>query len=180
MTPDQLARSGSEHGEQRALFAWIRWAEAYGFDAANDPESYNGATAWAAQLDFKVRMFEPVPELRWCHAIPNGGSRGDDAKSRAIQGGKLKAEGVIPGICDVHLPLPCMNVTTASHQFYAGLYVEMKRTGSASKSVGTTSTPQDEFIAYARSVGYAVSVCFDWRSAANQIEKYVRMVRECY
>lgn len=46
ITPEYLARSGTEHGEQAALFCW----------AAMNRVQY--------------------PWLRWMHAIPNGGSRG--------------------------------------------------------------------------------------------------------
>lgn len=45
MTPEQLAKSGSEHGHQTALFCWC---------AANK---------------------DKYPELEWFHAIPNGGLR---------------------------------------------------------------------------------------------------------
>ncbi len=47
MTPEQLAKSGSEAGEQTALFCW----------------------AATARKDY--------PELEWLYAIPNGGARGD-------------------------------------------------------------------------------------------------------
>lgn len=71
----KLAKSGSEHGEQVALFCW------------------------AAQQQSKW------PELMLMFAIPNGGTRGDDEKARMIRGGQLKAEGVKPGVCDVLLPI---------------------------------------------------------------------------
>jgi hypothetical protein len=45
ITPEQLAKSGSEHGHQAALFAW----------AAQNLTTY--------------------PELKWLFAIPNGGQR---------------------------------------------------------------------------------------------------------
>lgn len=45
MTPEQLAKSGTEHGHQAALFCWC---------AANRNR---------------------FPELEWFHAIPNGGLR---------------------------------------------------------------------------------------------------------
>lgn len=45
MTPEQFAKSGTEHGHQVALFAW----------AALNVGKY--------------------PELQWLHAIPNGGLR---------------------------------------------------------------------------------------------------------
>ena len=40
MTPDQLAKSGTEHAEQRALFAWANMAYRYGLVAANSDDSY--------------------------------------------------------------------------------------------------------------------------------------------
>ena len=75
MTPGQLAKSDSEAAHQTALFAWAA---------------------------LQVKRW---PELRWLHHIPNGGSRGDDAKSRAIRGGQLKAQGVRTGVSDVSLPV---------------------------------------------------------------------------
>jgi hypothetical protein len=52
MTPDQLAQSGTEHGEQTALFCW-------------------------AALNTKR-----FPVLRWLYAIPNGGGRSRAEGSR--------------------------------------------------------------------------------------------------
>jgi len=75
ITPEQLAKSGSEAAHQTALFAWC---------ALN-------AKRW--------------PELRWLHHIPNGGSRGDSSQSRAIRGGQLKAQGVRVGVSDISLPV---------------------------------------------------------------------------
>lgn len=48
MTPDQLAKSGSEHGEQMALFAWA---------------------------SLRVQDTQGLSVLRWLFAIPNGGLR---------------------------------------------------------------------------------------------------------
>lgn len=75
MTPDQLAKSGTESGHQRAVFAW-------------------------AALHLKQ-----WPELQWLHHIPNGGARADDERTRAIRGNALKAEGVKKGVADLCLPV---------------------------------------------------------------------------
>ena len=72
-TPSQLAKSGKEHGEQVALFAWAAVAAFRGFAAANDEASYSKrdvAEGYGTQ--------DAVLPLKWFHAIPNGGSRGDD------------------------------------------------------------------------------------------------------
>ena len=63
-TPEQIARAGTEHAHQAALFCWLR------------------------------RKTHYHPELEWIFAVPNGGSRDK------ITAGKLKAEGVTPGVFD--------------------------------------------------------------------------------
>ncbi len=185
MTPAELAKSGSEHGTQRALFAWARMAEAYCFEIAWDDRAYT-EQGWAAEAAHGVMSgqgYDPsVPEIGWLHAIPNGGLR--DKKTA----GQMKAEGVKRGICDIFLPLPFPGPVNGRPGYvYAGLYVEMKRAATMKAGVrkaqiidraaGTTSEEQNDFVAYARRVGYAVSVCFDWQSAAKEIQRYIEMVR---
>lgn len=185
MTPAELCKSGSEHGEQRALFAWCAMAEAYGFDAAWDERSYRDKGCEAFYGAGRPEH-NPVPELKWFHAIPNGGSRGNDAKSRAIAGAMLKAEGVKRGIPDCFLPVPMWAVTEVGPQLklpfrcilYAGLYVEMKRAKSEGRAKGTTSSEQDDCIAWLRHSGYAVSVCFTWDQAARELQSYIEAVRK--
>lgn len=75
MKPEQLAKTGSESGEQKALFCW----------AALNINKY--------------------PELKWLHHIPNGGMRGNDERTRMIVGNSLKAEGVKNGVSDISLPV---------------------------------------------------------------------------
>lgn len=165
MTPDQLAKSGSEHGEQRALFGWLAVAQKVGF-----------AEAWKWADDGKVPAFDPAngeaePLLRWVFAVPNGGLRDK------ITAAKLKHEGVKSGVPDIMVPITC--------QAYAGLFIEMKRSAQFEEGIrkaqrikrraGETSDEQDTWISYLRSSHYAVSVCFDWRSAAKDIQSYVLM-----
>lgn len=168
MTPDQLAKSGTEHGEQRALFAWLKVAERYGFEVAWTDEAYTvpGLAAEMAHAIMSGQGYDPsVPELKWIFAVPNGGQRDK------ITAAKLKHEGVKPGVPDTFFPLPCAQ--------YAGLFIEMKRSAdkATKRRAGSTSDVQDEWIAYLRSVRYACSVCFDWRSAARDIQSYVELVR---
>ena len=84
MTPQDLAKSGSEDAEQTALFSWVR-------DRINEDSDYWGC-------------------LEWMFAIPNGGSRGGDKKSAMIVGGKLKATGVKAGVSDIFIPVPAHNL----------------------------------------------------------------------
>lgn len=164
MTPDQLAKSGTEHGEQRALFAWLKVAQRHGFDTAWRWAESGDMTVFQSS-PYAVSNVEQVPELKWIFAVPNGGQRDK------ITAAKLKHEGVKPGVPDTFFPLPCAE--------YAGLFIEMKRSGdkATKRRAGSTSDVQDEWIAYLRSVRYACSVCFDWRSAARDIQSYVELVK---
>lgn len=76
ITPEMLAKAGSEHAEQSALFCW-------------------------AALPEQQSLY---PFFRWClFAIPNGGLRDSDSKIAAKRGGELKAEGVKAGVSDIFL-----------------------------------------------------------------------------
>lgn len=143
INPANFAKSGTEDGHQTAVFAWA------GEFGNKNPE-------------FKA-------DLRWMHAIPNGGSRGDDAKTRAIRGGKLKATGVKTGVYDIFLPL--------RRGPYCGLYIEMKRPELKPKnpeSKGGRSDEQIEFGAYVRTQGFGSVVCYGWEEAVKVIEQYLR------
>lgn len=154
MTPDKIARGGSEHAIQAALFAWAAIAENHGFEIADQ---------WAETGDRSLLAKSPrqgVPELRWLHAVPNGGSRGDNERSRKIRGAMMKAEGVRDGVPDISWPLPRAG--------YHGLYIEMKTHKGAIRSA------QRQFLQFARSQGYAASVERSWQSAAELIKSYHR------
>ena len=93
------------------------------------------------------------PELKWFHAIPNGGQR-----NKAVAA-KLKAEGVQRGIPDAFLPYPA----NGKH----GLYIEFKN--------GTNKlTPeQKEFLETAEQNGYAVGVAYTADEALKILEDYL-------
>jgi hypothetical protein len=79
-------------------------------------------------------------------AIPNGGARS------GVQGAKLKAEGVSPGIPDLHIPA-------------WNLWVEMKR-----EAGGVVSPDQKIWIAYLESIGHRVIIGRGFEDAKRQIE----------
>ena len=172
ITPDQLAKSGTEHGEQVALFAFLAVAHIHGFELAWKFAEH-GPKALPPAL---VRDDEPraVPALEWIHAIPNGGSRGDDEKSRAKRGGEMKAEGVRTGIADIFLPYPKRDMRGLI--LWAGLYIEMKKSSLKPKREGSKGGLSDEqisFAEYAKNNGYGWIVCYTWREAAQAIERYI-------
>ncbi|WCF59073.1 endonuclease [Pseudomonas phage UF_RH5] len=162
MTPATLAKSGTEHAHQTALFAYAAVAYLHGFDVADE---------WCKTGKLPKRDPDAppkVPALEWFHAIPNGGSRGDDDKSRKIRGAQLKAEGVRQGVADTFLPWPSGD--------WHGLYIEMKKPTERPKSEtakGGVSDEQRRFGEYAKRVGYGWVVCYDWEQAASYLRSYI-------
>lgn len=153
MTPDQIAKNGSEHAIQSALFAWAAVAQQHGFEIA-DEWANTGCIIKPKPGEFP----QGIPELRWLHAVPNGGSRGDNEKSRKIRGGQMKAEGLRDGVADIFWPLPRFP--------FPGLYIEMKT------PTGAIRPSQREFRTFVMSQGYAHSYERSWRSAAELIKGY--------
>jgi len=138
MEPAALAKSGTEAAHQTALFAWAA---------------------------LQVKRW---PELRWLHHIPNGGSRGDSAQSRAIRGGQLKAQGVRTGVADLCLPV--------RRGEFSGLYIEMKKPAEKpvkATSKGGVSDDQAEFGAFVKAQGFGWCVCYSWEEASAVIVQYL-------
>ena len=165
-TPSQLAKSGTEHGEQVALFAWCGMATSRGVAAADDEASYTVK----GHAETHYGSAGAIPALHWFHAIPNGGSRGDDSKSRAIRGGQLKAEGQRNGVFDTFWPHP--------RGGFAGLYIEMKKSSLKPKREGSAGGLSDEQIAFgnfAHAQGYCVRVAYTWREAVEIIKWYLTL-----
>ena len=158
MTPDSLAKSGTEDGHQAALFNWANMARKHGFDAANDPRCYvNSEHAKASYGDWSG----PVLVLEMLHSVPNGGKRDK------ITAARMKATGLKAGYPDIALDVP--------RDTFHGLRIEMKRPATATKSVGTTSPEQKNWINLLVKQGYYVAVCVGWGEAAKHIEHYLKL-----
>jgi hypothetical protein len=160
MTPNELARV-SEHGNQRAVFAWANCAALYGFEYANDDLAYSLATR--ESLGWKYGNPYPIPPLMWLYAVHNQG-HGDK-----IRGGRAKAEGVKSGVPDMCLPYPFGG--------YAGAYIELKQEKYRNRANGGRSEKQDEWIAYLAEVGYFVRTAYGWREATQYLTEYLRPAR---
>lgn len=140
MTPEQLAQSGSEAAHQTALFCWC------------------------------AMNMARFPELKWFHAVANGGSRGDSKRSAMIRGGQLKAQGVKPGVSDTFLPV--------KRGVWSGLYIELKKPSERPKregSKGGVSEEQIAFGAFVQGQGFGFVVCYSWDEAAKVIEQYLEV-----
>ena len=185
ITPDQLAKSGTEHGHQAALFCWASIAALHGFEIAWK----FAEIGQAAFLGTTRPNVKAVPELRWMFAIPNGAVFGDSEKSRAIRAGKMKAEGLRNGVADVFLPVPRRISNPHPGEFesalggyivdevaYCGLFIEMKKPELRPKrdGKGGVSEDQEKFGVFAKEQGYGWVVCYDWREAAKMVEDYLK------
>ncbi len=156
MSPFKHAKSGTEHGEQAALFCWLAAARLVGFERVDAPGFWEeSGPKWSEGMPVAI------DELRFIFAIPNGGARDSNKDKAAFVGGQLKAQGVKRGVPDIFVPIP-------RHGLH-GLWIEMKRADG-----GTVSKEQKEFLAYARSAGYAGMVAYGWLEAAEAIRQWMR------
>lgn len=94
------------------------------------------------------------PELCLLYHVPNEGKR-----SRAV-GGRLKAEGLKPGVPDLCLPV--------ARGGFHGLYIELKAQG------GKVTANQEKWIAELTVQGYLAKVCVGFESAQRLIESYLK------
>lgn len=167
MSPADLARTNTESSHQKALFAWVAMATRHGTAAADDPLSYvrtaglapDGGVVSYAQATYGTSS--AIPVLKWLYAVPNGGKRD------AVTAARMKAEGVRPGVWDIHLPIPSPRGT------YRDLWIEMKRPSHEGKRAGQLSPDQAEFGALQRSFNSQCAVCWTWTEAVEALKHYI-------
>lgn len=167
--------SSTEHSHQVALFAAIAMyagGESMGGELRRRAEALKEHAKAYAQ-DSCVETFEDEAErllrignaLRWIHAVPNGGDRGEESKSKdrrtaMIRGGQMKAEGVKRGVSDVDIP--------AARHGYHGFKIEMKAPGK----IKGESKEQKAYGSYLAEEGYLYGVFDSWREAFKAIMWY--------
>lgn len=110
-------------------------------------------TMQAQVIAWANRQVKVYPELAWLFHVPNGGQRS------AAVAGKLKAQGVKPGVPDLCLPVPRFG----KH----GLWIEMKTQD------GQVRKPQKAWIAFLREAGYRVEVCRSFEEALAVLVGYL-------
>lgn len=184
-TPWQTAdQTGSEFAHQTALFQWAAMARMFGANVANEPQSYQVAgyakkffdhyQVGAAPLAPNVaRLHEPIPELKWLHAIKNQG-HGD-----RVRGARSAMEGVRTGVFDIFLPSLKFDapfkggIKDEYEQIFAGLYIELKTPDRKNHKNGGASDKQLEFQADMREAGYAAEIAHGWTEARDMILRYL-------
>lgn len=101
---------------------------------------------------------EAHPEFAFLFAIANAG-----AGAQSGQAGKMKAEGVRPGVPDLCLPVP--------RGVYHGLYIEMK----AAK--GSESGVQKAWHEFLKQQGYYMATAYGADIAKQILTTYINMER---
>lgn len=142
----------TEHAEQVELFSWANKVAYAGFELIDS----------GIKPPYSDNLRKPVPELRWLHAVPNGGARGDSKLSNQIRGNQLIAEGVKAGVADIFLPV--------SRHGYHGLYIELKR---ADRKLSKHGELQKEFAYFVHKQGYAYLLCYGSEEAKEAIRDYL-------
>jgi hypothetical protein len=141
ITPEQLAKSNTEAAHQSAIFCW----------AAMNMQKYL--------------------ELRWIHSSAYGAMFGDDATTRAIRGGRLKAQGMRSGVADIFLPV--------KRGQWSGLYIEQKKPSVKPKketSKGGLSDDQIEFRNFVMSQGFGWAVSYHWEYSRDLLIRYLEWI----
>ena len=103
------------------------------------------------------------PGIEWMFAIPNGAHLQGDAKRRAMQWARLKAQGARAGVSDIFLP-----VRDHLHQV-SGLWIELK---APKPHAATVSQEQQDWIAAMRREGHAAHVAYGWVQAVEFINQH--------
>ena len=88
------------------------------------------------------------------YAIPNGGQR------NVIVAAKLKSEGVLSGVPDLHIPI--------AKKGFHGLYIELKK-GKAGKVSDNQLTIMEKL----QSEGYRCEVCRSFDDFRNVVDNYM-------
>lgn len=153
MTPKDLCKSGSEFGEQSALFCWANSNEA----RAKFPHLYRKPEG--TQLG-RCKMY----------SINNNAGVDANAKTRAIRGGRAKQIGLSPGVADIFIPL-------ARHGCN-GLYIELKidpqhPENLKRKRKGEQSPAQKQFEKQVVEDNFGYCVCDGWKRAKVVISQYL-------
>lgn len=126
------------------------------------------------------------PEVKFMYAVPN--EKAMRSRAAVLRQMKMKAEGALPGVCDLVLPVPRVRPgrkfveRTYSLGVFMGLYVEMKRPPmvtikTRSVSYEKPNPDQQKFIDFVRSQGYVAECANGQDEAIEVFEWYLNLRR---
>lgn len=145
---EHLRTSGPKTGDRILRKVRMRVSGGIARPLPTEHEEQVTLFAWAAIHQVKY------PSLEHLIAIPNAG-----AGAQSGQAGKMKAEGVRPGVSDTFLPLP-------SPPFH-GAWCELKALD------GKLTPEQDAWLCAMRDANYAVCLAYGWEQARNFFLDYI-------
>lgn len=143
ITPEWAARSGSEDGEQTALFIFAQ----------------NVVKAWRDDVPTTGIAAATAPLWGLLYAVPNGGER------TASQGARMAATGTKKGFPDIGLPV--------ARSGYHGMFIEMKRRGLEKRKNGGCGDDQVAWHSKLALQGYFVTTAYGWEEARDTIDWYL-------
>jgi hypothetical protein len=150
MNPEELAKKGSEHAHQTAIFAWRNMALMHGIAAAYDMKCYDSQEYAMSAYGTHDR----VDDFETIIAIPNGGAR-----HKAVAA-KMKAEGQKKGVSDIFWPQP----VGTKH----GLWIELKP-----DSKKPMKKEQVEWLEKMNNKLYVGVRCDGWQQAVATLTAYM-------
>lgn len=119
---------------------------------------------WAAMKRIKIDD-NHVFLIDYLFAIPNGGKR------NAREAGRMRKQGVKPGVSDIFLPMPMSD----KH----GLWIELKKPRWCfkfnSERERAVTKHQRDWIERMRQVNYRAEICYGWLEAKDEIENYLNL-----
>jgi hypothetical protein len=114
----------------------------------------------ATVIDWARGYGSKLDGIDMLHSIPNGAVLGNPHYNRFALIGKLKAEGLRPGVSDLFL--------ACARKGFHGLYIEMKR-----RKAGTLSEEQISWLIRAGEEGYKTATCETALDAIAIIQQYL-------
>lgn len=108
-----------------------------------------------------------IPELKWLFAVPNG------FFGLPAQKAKMLAEGLKPGVWDIHLPVSKWRGDPGGNEYkVCGLWIEMKHERMRNRKDGGLTAEQISFKQDLQG-DYEFVVAYSWQEARYAILRYL-------
>lgn len=150
LQPKDLCKSGSEFGEQSALFCWANSAET----RRRFPDFFNNETK-------RCKLYSTNQNF-----------------TDAVKGARAKQIGIQSGVADIFLPLARHGCNGLYIELKIDpMHPQNQRVGKQGQAIkpktGSLSQSQSDFGQQVKSDGYGWAVCYGWASAAKVLEMYL-------
>lgn len=145
ITPEQLAKGGTEHDHQKALFQWA---------------SLQGTPV--------LQLLYAIPNGSKLMGVGTVAGRIEGAKMKA----EGLRSGVPDVFLPVAAPCPKQDPYEFGH-WYHGLYIEMKKPGRQKEKWGGRSAEQLDWHGRLIKQGYAVVTAYGWTSGVGAVVTYL-------